>query len=496
MDLRNKITKLDGTAFPGNSFAKNVLEPIFNIQKENYYMHFINITKAHVIMLAEQSIIDSIEKNKILNAITEIENVDYSQIKYNPQFEDLFFTIEKQLEKILGREIAGKIHTARSRNDICICEFRMALREKVIDIMEAINSLRDVLLMLAEEHINTIMPAYTHTQPAQPTTLCHYLLSFYDSLSRDFDRFCNTGDQINKSPLGAVAITTTGFPISRERTCELLNFDDLVENSYDCIAGTDYLMEFASSLMILNTSLSKFIKDILDFCTNEFKAFTLSDPYVQISSIMPQKRNPSSLEHCRPIIGKAIGEAKIIFDTQYNTPYGDIVDSEEEIQEHAYMSVHFTLRAIETMKNVLGTMSVNKEVLLKRCSENFITVTELADTLVRKGGLPFRDAHHLTSVIVKKILSENLTPENITSSFIEDTSKETLGYTVNITADIVKEALDPVNFVRIRDVIGGPSPIETERMLKNRKLSFSTETKELIDRKNKYLNLEKLKLIQ
>ena len=487
MNLREKIKEQDGIGFPGKSFAKNVLEPVFNIQKDNYYKHFIDITRAHVIMLAEQGIISVKEKNKIVDAITEIENIDYSQVKYNPQFEDLFFTIEKQLEEMLGRDLAGKIHTARSRNDICICEFRMALREKVIDILDAINTLREVLMMLAEEHVETVMPAYTHTQPAQPTTLSHYLLSFYDNLSRDFDRFCRSGDQINKSPLGAVAITTTGFPISRERTCELLNFDEIVENSYDCIAGTDYLMEFASSLMILNTSLSKFIKDILDYCTNEFNAFYLSAPYVQISSIMPQKRNPSSLEHCRPILGKAIGEAKIIIDTQYNTPYGDIVDSEEEIQEHAYLSVHFTLRAIETMKNVLATMTVNKEILLQRCKDNFITVTELADTLVRKGGLPFREAHHLTSIIVKKILAKGLSPDDISAEFIEETSKETLGHSVNITAATVKEALDPVNFVKIRNIIGGPSPVETGRMIKNRKRDYLLSREKLESRRKKYL---------
>jgi argininosuccinate lyase len=493
MNLRDKIQQKDGKSFPGKSFAGNVLEPIFNIQKDNYYLHFINITKAHVIMLSEQSIISDVEKNKILSAINEIEEKDYSHLKYNPQFEDLFFTVEKQLEEMLGSELAGKIHTARSRNDICICEFRMALREKAVIVLEHINELRNVLLALCKEHIETIMPAYTHTQPAQPTTLCHYLLSFSDCLSRDFERFCKAADQVNKSPMGAAAITTTGFPISRERVCDLLNFDSIVENSYDCIAGSDYLMEFAAALMILNTSLSKFIKDILDFCTNEFKAFRLSDPYVQISSIMPQKRNPSSLEHCRPLIGKALGEAKIIFDTQYNTPYGDIVDSEEEIQEHIYMSVNFTSRAINTISNVLGTVEVNKELLLERCKTTFITVTELADTLVRDGGLPFRKAHHLTSVIVKKILSEGLTPNDITADFINEASRVTLGSEIKLSVEDVKRALDPVNFVTIRDIIGGPSPIETRRMLKDRNKKLVYDISSLKDRKEKYIYLKKLK---
>ena len=492
MNLREEIQQKDGISFPGKCFARNVLEPIFNIQKDNYYLHFINITKAHVIMLSEQGIISREEKDTIISAIKEIEKQDYSHLKYNPQFEDLFYTIEKQLEEMLGSDLAGKIHTARSRNDICICEFRMALREKAVIVLEHVNEFRNVLLALCKEHIDTIMPAYTHTQPAQPTTLCHYLLSFFDCLSRDFKRFCNAADQINKSPMGAAAITTTGFPISRERVCELLNFDSIVENSYDCIAGSDYLMEFAASLMILNTNLSKFIKDILDLCTNEFKALRLSDPYVQISSIMPQKRNPSSLEHCRPLIGKALGEAKIIFDTQYNTPYGDIVDSEEEIQEHIYMSVNFTNRALNTISNVLGTVEVNKDLLLERCKNSFITVTELADTLVRDGGLPFRKAHYLTSVIVKKILSEGMTPNDITTDFINEVSRETIGSEVKLSATDIKLALDPVNFVNIRDIVGGPSPVETRRMLEGRNKELISDIKSLKDRKIKYTNLERL----
>ncbi|MCP4181052.1 MAG: argininosuccinate lyase [bacterium] len=484
-NLRNEIIENDGTEFPGKSFAKNILKPIFEIQKEHYLKHFIDITKAHVIMLNEQKILTDAEKLSIFKGLKEVEEKDLDSIQYNPKIEDLFFNIEKMLENLIGKDLAGKIHTARSRNDICIAEFRLRLREKLIELFGYINEFRELFLVLIEDHIDTIIPAYTHTQPAQPTTLAHYLLSFYDSLTRDYKRFEKAYSAINRSPLGAVAITTTGFNISRERVCELLGFDELVENSYDCIAGSDYMTEFASVLMIMNTNLSKFIKDTLDQCTNEFSGFYLADPYVQISSIMPQKRNPSSLEHCRPIIGKAIGEAKIVFEVQYNSPYGDIVDSEEELQEHIYSSIDFTIRALDVIKNVFASLKINKELLFDRCTKNFITVTELADTLVREYGLSFRKSHHITSQIVKYLHKNNLTSDAITSEIIKPILDENVDFDIDISDEIVKNALDPRNFVNKRKIIGGPAPQETTRMLKNRRLAFKQDIESLKSKINK-----------
>ena len=483
--LQEEIIKNDGIEFPGKSFAKNVLKPIFEIQKEHYLKHFIDITKAHVIMLEEQGILSGSEKISIFNGLKEIEKKDLDSIQYNPKIEDLFFNIEKMLEELIGKDLAGKIHTARSRNDICIAEFRLRLREKVIELFGYLNELRELSLVLIEENIETIIPAYTHTQPAQPTTLAHYLLSFYDSLTRDHNRFEKAYSAINRSPLGAVAITTTGFNISRERVCELLCFDELVENSYDCIAGADYMTELASVLMILNTNLSKFIKDTLDQCTNEFNGFYLADPYVQISSIMPQKRNPSSLEHCRPIIGKAIGEAKIVFDVQYNSPYGDIVDSEEELQEHIYSSINFTIRALDVIKNVFASLKINKELLFERCTKNFITVTELADTLVREYGLSFRKSHHITSQIVKYLHRNNLTSDVITSEIIKPILEKNVDFDIDISDETVRKALDPRNFVNKRNIIGGPAPVETRRMLKNRISAFKQDVECLKSKENR-----------
>lgn len=482
MITRDFVEKTDGTIFPGKSFVKNILQPVFDTQKKYYYQPFITISKAHVIMLAEQKIITGEEGKKILNGLLAIEKIDLQACSYDSNFEDMFFMIEKKLEGIIGKDLAGKVHIARSRNDIDICQFRMVLREMILEITEAMNHLREVFLTRIKEHIHTIMPAYTHTQPAQPTTLAHYLLSFYDGFKRDYDRFIAAEKIVNKSPLGAVAITTTGFPISRERTSELLGFDGLVENSYDCIAGVDYITEVAGALMIFNTNMSKFMKDALDFCTQEFNVYFLTDPYVQTSSIMPQKRNPSSLEHCRPLIGRAIGEAKVIFDVLYNTPYGDIVDAEEELQPHIYDSIKYTLRVLEVMKNAFATLKVNKEHLLARSYEGFITVTELADVLVREQGLSFRESHHLTSTIVKYMMQKKLKADDIDPETIRIMSQKVLGYAIDLNKEALKKALDPHNFVQVRKIIGGPAPQETERMLAHR-------LKEMNQDKDKYNEL-------
>ncbi|QNU68657.1 argininosuccinate lyase [Ruminiclostridium herbifermentans] len=468
MYTREYVEQMDGTHFPGKTFQDCVLAPIFDTQKNYYAKPFIQISKAHAVMLFEQNIITKHEAKEILSGLKKIDLMDMSDRQYDPSYEDMFFMIEHELENLIGKDTAGRLHIARSRNDIDICEFRMVLREKVLEVMEALNIFRQVLLSLAKENIETIMPAYTHTQPAQPTTLAHYILAYQDSLERDFDRLVHLYNTINQSPLGAAAITTTGFPINRQRTAELLGFDGLVENSYDGIAGCDYLTECASALMIMNTSLSRFMKDTLDFCTKEFNVFYLSDPYVQVSSIMPQKRNPSSLEQTRPAISKAIAESKCVFDILHNTPFGDIVDTEEQLQPHLYDSIKYTIRALKMLSSVFTTLDVNKKLLLERAHEGFITATELADILVRDKGLSFRHSHRITSTIVKYMVKHEKKAKDITPQIIADISEEILGKPIDLEVDEIEKALDPVNFVYVRTITGGPAPIETERMLEKR----------------------------
>jgi argininosuccinate lyase len=469
------VEEMDGISFPGKTFADCVLEPIFNTQKKYYYKPFIKISLAHAVMLQEQGIITNEEAAKILTGLSEVDKIDFEKANYDPRYEDMFFMVEKELSELIGIDAAGKLHIARSRNDLDICEFRMVLREMFLQLIDTLNDFKEVMLNSINENFETIMPAYTHTQPAQPTTLAHYLLAFYDVINRSYYRLLKAYSGVNLSPIGAAAITTTGFPINRERVAELLGFDGLVENSYDSIAGVDYLTECAASLMIINTDLSKFIKDTLDFCTKEFNVYYLTDPYVQISSIMPQKRNPSSLEHTRPMTSNAIGEAKCIFDVLHNTPFGDIVDSEEQLQPHIYSSIEFTIKVLKILSSVYTTMKVNKEVLFNRAHESFITATELADTLVREKGLSFRESHKITADLIKKLTIEHINYRDITSEMINEISSKVIGEKVNISKEDIKTALDPVNFVNIRNITGGPAPSETIRMFNARKEKFELE---------------------
>ncbi|TCL63297.1 argininosuccinate lyase [Hydrogenispora ethanolica] len=475
MYTKEYVEATDGVRFPGKSFQDAILEPVFDVQKQYLYRPFIKISKAHLVMLQEQQIITPDEARAIMQGLLEVETIDFESRRYDPSYEDMFFMVENALADKVGIDLAGRMHIARSRNDLDICEFRMVLREKVLEIIGLLNTFREVLLNLAAENIDTVMPAYTHTQPAQPSTLAHYLLAFHDSIARDCGRLMNAYHTINHSPIGAAAITTTGFPINRERMGELLGFDGLVENSYDCIAGCDYLTECASALMICNTNLSKFMKDVLDFCTREFNAFYLSAPYVQISSIMPQKRNPSSLEHTRPMISKAIAEANAVFTVLHNTPFGDIVDTEEQLQPHLYDSIEYTARVLKVVCAVLVTLKVNKKVLFDRAHEGFITATELCDTLVREKGLSFRLSHKVTSALVRQLIDRRMAIADITTELIDAIAADTIGQRLGISDQIIRAALDPVHFVAIRTVTGGPAPGEVRRMLAKRNAALETE---------------------
>lgn len=485
-----KKKEAEGRSFPGKSFARNILEPIFNTQRDFLLKHFIQMTKAHVVMLRKQDILSEKETNEILRGILKVETIDLSDAVYKPEFEDMFFMFENALEQELGKDLAGRVHIARSRNDICIAEFRMVLRDEIVGLMTYFHEFRKTLLYVIGQHQETIMPAYTHTQPAQPTTLGHYFLSFYDSTSRQMKRLIGLEKVVNRSPLGAVAITTTGFKISRQIVSDMLGFHGVIENAYDAIAGNDHYLECAGTLMNISVELSKFLKDILDLCTNEFKGFYLSDAHVQKSSIMPQKRNPSSLEHCRPLVGLAMAEAQAIFTVLHNTPYGDIVDGEEDLQPHIYKSFDYLKKVLDVMTNVLASMKVNKDVLSKRAEHGFITVTELADTLVRDFDLPFRKAHHLTSKIVHYLIDNDLQASDISSEIVSKFSDEVLGFDLDMTTERLREVLSAQHFISIRSVYGGPALSEVKRMFEDRCEAISDEAFDIEGLKDLYLGVD------
>src|SRR3954469_12959529 len=279
------------------------------------------INYAHLAMLAEQGIVARGEAHAIRTALDQISLDEVRQVRYDGTYKDLFFYLDRLIVQRCGEDAAGRLHTARSRNDIDMTMYRMQQRQMVLALLDGAVRLRRVLITLADGHREDVFPAHTHTQPAQPSTIAHYLLGVIEQLERDTVRLRAAYASTNRNPLGACAITGPGFPIDRARTTELLGFDTPTGNTYGSIATVDYLLESVSAAMVLLTGLGRVLQDLLLWCTSEFGYLRLTDGFVQGSSIMPQKRNPVGLEHARAIASKALGQASGIVLSVHNTPF-------------------------------------------------------------------------------------------------------------------------------------------------------------------------------
>ncbi|MGO0062451.1 argininosuccinate lyase [Brevibacillus fluminis] len=481
MKGKEQIFQQEGERFPGKTYTEAVLAPAFNEAKVHLLGPMMAINKAHLIMLRETELLQENEARAIARAIHSLDMEALRQAAYTGQFEDLFFQVEDELLKAAG-DIAGNLHLARSRNDMGVTIYRMVLREKLLVALNSALLLKEQLLAFAEEHAETVMIGYTHTQQAQPTTMAHYIIAVVDSLSRDIERLKSAYRTCNHSSMGAAALTTSGFAISRERMAELLAFDGLVENSYDAIGGADYLGEAASATQLAAINLGRTVQDFLTWCTAEFAVVKVASPYVQISSIMPQKRNPVSFEHMRSLLSSAAGNAGTVLAMMHNTPFGDIVDTEDDMQPYVWRSLSVLEQMYRLLACVIGTLEVNREGLLERAKGSFATVTELADTLVRTDRLSFRNAHHIVSHVVKAAVAQGISANQISLAMVNDAAQAVLGHDLKLTEAQLSQALDPVHFVAIRSLPGGPSAKEMNRMIAVRKQKLASERTDWAER--------------
>lgn len=464
-DFRNKTQQEDGMSFPSNIYRKVVLQPAYDEAKKNFLTIMLQINIAHLKMLEEQSLVTKEEATQIGVALKKLDLNYYRIQDYSPQYEDLFFRIENKLIELAG-DVAGNLHIGRSRNDMGIAIYRMTLRKKLLELMRELLTLRDDLIAAAEEHVDTIMIGYTHTQQAQPTTFAHYLKAVIDQIDRDFERMQHVYKTVNCSSMGAAALTTTGFNISRERMRDLLAFDDIIENAWDAVAGADYIAEAASIVQLAALNLGRTSQDFLLWATQEFNAFILASPYVQISSIMPQKRNPVSIEHTRSLLSSVVGDASTVLQMVHNTPFGDIVDTEDDMQPYLWRAIDRLVGIYKLFGSLVVTMDVNKKKLLSRAENSFANVTELADTLVRSEGISFRQAHSIVSKCIKELLAhgeESLA--SLTWGLANTQAKLVTGKALVISEENFYNALKPEFFVSIRTLFGGPSPVTMQASL-------------------------------
>ena len=452
------------SVFPAPVYRETVLERIFEAAKRYFLGPLLEIEYAHTLMLERQGILSRAHAVACINALNGLDLADLRRAEYDGRCEDLFFLVEQRLAAACGADVAGRMHTARSRNDIDLTMYRMVLRERLRDVLQSVVVLRARLVSLAEKHRDDLMPAYTHNQPAQPTTLGHYLMAMAEVLERDSERLISAYGRLNRSPMGACAITTTGFPIDREFTARMLGFSGVQVNSYGAIAAVDYLAESCSVLAVVMLSLGRFAQDLLLWSTAEFGFLRLSDAYVQVSSIMPQKRNPVPLEHVRALASRSMTSAQSVVGCLHNTPFADMNDSEDDLQPLVYEAFEDGERSLRLLAGVLGEAEFKTERMAAAAERNFLSVTELADTLVRRAGMSFGAAHELVSHAVKEMTAAGESSDagemaRIVERELRGRSAlrdgEFSGELLSV-GEIVR-SLSPRNFVEVRSVIGGPA---------------------------------------
>jgi argininosuccinate lyase len=443
-------------------YVSSVLTDNFEDAKASLLAPLMAIHYAHLVMLAEQGIVSAADARTLRSALQGISLDHVRGARYDGSCEDLFFFIERLLREACGDDVAGRLHTARSRNDIDMTMYRMRQREFVARLAEGVLDVRAALIDLADRHRDTIFAAHTHTQPAQPTTMAHYLLAVIEQLERDTVRLGAAYETTNRNPLGSCAITGTGFPIDRARTSELLGFAGPTGNTYGSIATVDYLLESVSATAILLVGLGRVLQDFLLWCTMEFGYLRLGEGFVQSSSIMPQKRNPVALEHARAIGSKAVGQAQAIMTTVHNTPFGDIVDTEDDLQPLVASMFRDATRTVTLVAATLRGADFNVSRLASRAGEGGTTLTELADTLVREEGLPFSTAHSIAALLLKARTED---PGASLSEALAKASRALLGRSLARSDAALQTIMSPRYFVDVRQTPGGPAPAETARAL-------------------------------
>ena len=458
--------------FPAQIYKDNVLADCFEDAKRYFLQAYLDVDYAHAIMLAEQKIITGDELKKLLMALRGLDLESIKRAEYDGSFEDLFYYLQREIKKNCDDDTAGKLHTARSRNDIDVTIYRLYLRKKTLKLLRSTMNLRGNLLNLAAEHHETLIPAYTHTQPAQPSTLAHFLLAMAENLGRDIRRLQRAFDNMNFCPLGSGAITTTGFPINRHRVAELLGFYAPTVNSYASIASVDYFTETLGTTSVLLVNIGKFAFEFLQMASMEFDVIRLPDSYVQGSSIMPQKRNPVALEHIRALASKALGQSLAVFTSIHNTPFGDINDVEDDLQPLIYNALRDANRSVALFAGTLQSATFNLDTLRRRAGENFITVTELADTIVRRENLPFSVAHKIVGTSVRSAIENK---SEITHEILQTAAQTVLGRELSLSEEDLQTTLSPENFVAIRTIYGGTAPEETRRALNAERESEYTD---------------------
>ena len=420
------------------------------------YAQDIAGSRAHAAMLGETGILSPSDVEAIREGLLTVKSeIESGAFEFSVALEDIHMNIEARLKAIIG-EPAGRLHTARSRNDQVAVDFRLWVRDQCDAAISGIQALMLAFVAQAEAGADWVMPGFTHLQVAQPVTWGHHMLAYVEMLSRDLSRFRDARVRMNESPLGAAALAGTSFPIDREMTAKALGFDRPMANSLDAVADRDFALEFLAASSICAMHLSRFAEELVIWSSVQFRFVRLSDRFTTGSSIMPQKKNPDAAELLRAKLGRILGSMVALFTVMKGLPLTYSKDMQED-KEQVFDAADSLLLSLAAMEAMVRDLSANRDVLAQAAATGFSTATDLADWLVRTLGLPFREAHHVTGALVKQAEDKGCDLPDL--SLREMQSAHT-----GITQDVYS-VLGVHNSVASRVSFGGTAPVRVREQV-------------------------------
>ncbi len=417
----------------------------------------VQINMAHIVMLSERRIIPEGDAAAILRALRELYDRGIESLELKPELEDIHMAVEKFVIGASSEEVGGKLNTAKSRNDQVATAIRMTLRKDLLEVQGALTELINNLLVLSGKHMETIMPGYTHLQVAQPTTFAHYLAAYASAFARDADRLSHAFEKTNLSPMGSGALAGTSFPIDQGRVARLLGFKYTLGNTMDAVSSRDFAIQAISAMAILMTDLSRLSEELVLWTSAEFGMIEMPEEFVATSSIMPQKKNPIVAEIARAKAGRLAGDLLGALTIMKALPQSYNLDM-QDLTSMLWDAVDQTRDSVRAISKLMGAIEPKPDVMRKRAEEGFAAATELADVLVRRAGLAFREAHAVVGRMIAKAVKEGKSQQALGVEDLQGASQKVLGKGIQISVEEFRGALDFDKCVEAKVLSGGPAP--------------------------------------
>jgi argininosuccinate lyase len=436
----------------------NIYAPRLARDFRNVFEYMTDLNQAHVLMLARRGLIAPEAARKIAEGLVKMEAEGPDAVTLDPQREDSYFNYEAHLIGLIGPDAGGRMHIARSRNDINATIDRMRARDLLLDAGAALCAIEEHALGGALQFRDTVMTGYTHLQPAQPVTYGFYLAGVAQAVERDSQRLADAWPRVNMSALGAGALAGTTFGIDREAVAISLGFDGLIENTLDAVASRDFGLEILSCLTQIAIGWSRVAQDYHVMVSHEFQTIDFPDRVTGTSSIMPQKKNPVVLEHLKGKSGHLLGLYVASATALKGTHFTNTIDGNRESMRAVWEGGEEVLRCLPLLDLIVSTARPNARLMKHRVTENFASATDLADVLVRDAGLSFREAHHVVGAVVRAAMDRGLAADGITTEMVDDAARDQLGHALGLAAELVRRSLDPAASVAARTLPGGPAP--------------------------------------